>query len=137
MCGCVWDVRVVSLFIHPPYNPPPPFPFFHSHTPHTQFNHPPHTQAIAVGLSHVRDGYSCTPNEVLELLVSYLQGADNRCNPYTDAHLIAAFIEAVGNVHVRYMWVVECVWGWWSGGGAQRGLGGWVWCCVWGAGVCV
>lgn len=58
-------------------------------------------QAVAVGLSHVRDGYSCTPNQVLELLSLYLTGADNRCNPYSDAHLLAAFLEAVGNTHIR------------------------------------
>ena len=79
------------------HNTPPT----HTHTPHTVLSRTSIVQAVAVGLSHVRDGYGCTPNEVLELLALYLAGADNRCNPYSDAHLLAAFLEAVGSVHIR------------------------------------
>ncbi|KAK9825158.1 hypothetical protein WJX81_006717 [Elliptochloris bilobata] len=58
-------------------------------------------QALPLAVAAVRDARGVSPVEAAELLLDIAGGVDNRGNPYDDASLTAALVEALGRLRLR------------------------------------
>jgi len=54
-----------------------------------------------LAIAAVRDASGASPPEAAELLLEVADGDDNRGNPYDDASLTAALVEALGSLRLR------------------------------------
>lgn len=61
----------------------------------------PACQALPLAIAAVRDASGASPPEAAELLLEVADGDDNRGNPYDDASLSAALVEALGSLRLR------------------------------------
>ena len=59
------------------------------------------SQALALAIGSVRDRQGRTPPEVLDVVLDSLRDADNAGNSFDDCNMVAAHLDALGNVRVQ------------------------------------